>query len=530
MIERVLGHYTVLERIGTGGMGEVYRAHDQHLERDVALKLLPSGFLSDEMARKRFRREALALSKLNHPNIATVFDFDTQGSVDFLVMELIHGALLNDRLKADALPERDVLDLGIQLADGLAAAHAEGVIHRDLKPGNLMITPDGRLKILDFGLAVVRHQGDLDVTRTADTGGVAGTLPYMPPEQLRGQPTDARSDIYAAGAVLYEAATGHRPFPQTQSAELIGAVLHQSPVPPTELRRRMTPGLAAIVLKSLAKEPSQRFQSARDLLVALQATRAGAAQPQARRRAVALGIGVILTILVTSLLIALDVGGLRERLSLLRPAPIASTARRSVAVLGFKNLSGRAENAWLSTALSEMLTTELAAGERLRTIAGENVSQMKINLSLTDMETYGRDTLAKIRANLGTDVIVFGSYVPVADSQIRLDVRLQDAVAGETLTAFAERGSETQLDELARRVGSTLRQRLGVGELSASEAVTVKAAFPASPQAVRLYTEGLAKLRVFDALAARPLLEAAIALDPGYSLVSHPSIDGPKWS
>src|SRR2546426_1087623 len=155
----------MLEKIGAGGMGEVYRAHDQHLERDVALKVLPAGFLEDEAARKRFRREALALSKLNHPNVATVFDFDSQGNVDFLAMELIHGIPLSDRLKAGPLAENEVLRLGIQLAEGLAAAHAEGVIHRDLKPGNVMITAGGRLKILDFGLATLAHsEKDPDVT------------------------------------------------------------------------------------------------------------------------------------------------------------------------------------------------------------------------------------------------------------------------------------------------------------------------------------------------------------------------------
>ena len=149
MIGQTFGHYRVLEKIGAGGMGEVYRAYDQHLERDVALKILPAGFLADEAARKRFRREALALSKLNHPNIATIFDFDTEDGVDFLAMELIHGTPLSDRVKAGPLPDTEILGLGAQLANGLAAAHAQGVIHRDLKPGNLMITPDGRLKILD---------------------------------------------------------------------------------------------------------------------------------------------------------------------------------------------------------------------------------------------------------------------------------------------------------------------------------------------------------------------------------------------
>lgn len=197
MIGQTLGHYRVLEQIGAGGMGVVYRAHDERLDRDVALKVLPPGTLADEAARKRFRKEALTLSKLNHPNIETVFDFDTQDGVDFLVMELIPGIMLDQKLAAGPLPEKDGLRLGQQLAEGLAAAHEQRIIHRDLKPGNLRLTPDGRLKILDFGLARLVHRaGEADLTASVtETQAVTGTLPYMAPEQLRGEPTDARSDI-----------------------------------------------------------------------------------------------------------------------------------------------------------------------------------------------------------------------------------------------------------------------------------------------------------------------------------------------
>src|SRR5690348_1855222 len=153
MIGQTLGHYRIIEKIGAGGMGEVYRAHDEHLERDVALKVVATGTLADESARKQFRKEALALSKLNHPNIATVFDFDTQDGVDFLAMELVPGEALNQRLKAGALKEKEVVSLGTQLSEGLAAAYEQGIVHRDLKPGNVLITLEGRLKILDFGLA-----------------------------------------------------------------------------------------------------------------------------------------------------------------------------------------------------------------------------------------------------------------------------------------------------------------------------------------------------------------------------------------
>ena len=189
MIGQTLSHYRVFEQIGAGGMGVVYRAHDERLDRDVALKVLPAGTLTHDAARKRFRKEALMLSKLNHPNIETVFDFDTQNGVDFLVMELIPGVSLDHKLFSGPMPEREVQHLGVQLADGLAAAHGQGVIHRDLKPGNLRLTPDGRLKILDFGLAKLLeppHPGDLTKSLT-ESQAVTGTLPYMAPEQLRGE-------------------------------------------------------------------------------------------------------------------------------------------------------------------------------------------------------------------------------------------------------------------------------------------------------------------------------------------------------
>ncbi|MGH9576432.1 MAG: serine/threonine-protein kinase, partial [Terriglobales bacterium] len=245
MIGQVLGHYRVLEQIGSGGMGVVYRAHDERLDRDVALKVLPGGILTDESARKRFRKEALALSRLNHPNIETVHDFDTQDGVDFLVMEHIPGITLDQKLAAGALPEKEVVRLGRQLAEALGAAHAEGIVHRDLKPGNLRLTPDGRLKILDFGLAKLLQP----VSETApteslrETRGVAGTVPYMAPEQLRDEPVDARTDVWAAGAVLYELATGRRPFEAKLATALTDDIIHHPPPAPRQLQHHLSPRL-----------------------------------------------------------------------------------------------------------------------------------------------------------------------------------------------------------------------------------------------------------------------------------------------
>lgn len=541
LIGQMLGHYRILEHIAAGGMGVVYRAHDEQLERDVAVKVLPVGTLADEAARKQFRKEALTLAKLNHPNIETVFEFGTQEGLDFLVMELISGVSLREKLKEGPLPEREVLRLGVQLAEGLAVAHEQGVIHRDLKPGNLMITPGGRLKILDFGLAKISHPeptGDITISKEIPT--VSGTVPYMSPEQLRGDRLDGRSDIFAAGTVLYEMSTGSRCFPQEQNAELIGAILHQAPASISSGKTHVQPALERVILKCLEKDASQRYQSARELLAALEAISSGitgeAAWQQARlpRWIPLIGAGAVLAAVIL-VAFGLNVRDLRHRLDVrfwnARAVATSSApmhARRSVAVLGFKNISGRTDQAWISTALSEMLTTELAAGEQLRTVPGENVTLMKLNLSLPEADSYGHESLAKIHNSLNADDVVVGSYVPLGEGQIRLDLRLQDAVQGEMLAVVSEKGSEAHIDDLVSRAGLVLRERLGVSAVSGIEATAVKATLPTNPEAARLYSEGLAKLRVFDALGARDLLTRVVALEPGYAM-GHAALSS-TWS
>jgi serine/threonine protein kinase/tetratricopeptide (TPR) repeat protein len=548
MLGKILGHYRIVEKIGAGGMGEVYRAHDQHLDRDVAIKILPPAILADEVQRKQFRREALLLAKLNHPYIETVHEFGHEDGVDFLVMELIPGKSLGAILKEGPLAEKVVLRLGVQFLEGLCAAHQQGVIHRDLKPANLFVTPEGRIKILDFGLAKLVHpENAADVTRSisTDTGTISGTVPYMAPEQLRGEAADVRSDVYSAGAVLYEIATGRRPFPQTQGPQLIGAILHEPPAAPRVVNPQISAGLESGILKALEKVPSQRFQSAAELQAVLETVALSGPSELPREKASSgispntapadisgtppfglkvFGLAAIAAILFAGLLIGLNVKGWRDRL--LHPAQPSGDAadvpmiksRPSIAVLGFKNVSGRPEEAWISTALSEMLTTELAVGEQLRTVPGENVARMKIDLSLPDADTYGKDTLAKIRKNLGTDEVVLGSYVPLEKGQIRVDLRLQSTADGETLVAVSKKATEEQLDELVSSAGLELREKLGAGEVSSVEAATVRASLPSNPEAAKFYAEGLAKMRVFDYLAARDLLQKAVAAEPTHAL------------
>jgi serine/threonine protein kinase/tetratricopeptide (TPR) repeat protein len=281
MIGRTLGHYRIVEKLGAGGMGVVYRARDERLDRDVALKVLPAEMIADAAALKLFRQEAQALSKLNHPNIATIHDFDKQDGLSFLVMEYIPGTTLDQKIAAGTFLERDVVRLGVQLAQGLQAAHCKGVVHRDLKPSNLRITPDRRLKILDFGLARLMVPGDQDATRTSlEAHPEAGTLPYMSPEQLQGEPADERSDIYAAGAVLYEMATGQRLFPGKHGTGLIDAILHQSARLPCELNSHVSAGMQSIIQKALDKESEHRYQSAKELQVDLERLSIGSAASQ----------------------------------------------------------------------------------------------------------------------------------------------------------------------------------------------------------------------------------------------------------
>ena len=271
MIGALLGHYRLLEQVGRGGMGVVFRARDEQLARDVAVKVLPPGTFPDENARKRFLREARVLAKLNHPNVAMAFDFGQQHGIDYLVTEYVPGITLDAKLAKGPLPQKKVLELGIQLAKGLAVAHREQIIHRDLKPGNLRLTSDEELKILDFGLARWREPAsDMAETLSLETPDmVAGTLPYMAPEQIRCEELDTRTDIWGAGAVLYEMATGKQPFPLASGLKLIQDIQNLDPPAPSTLNGQITPGLDAVILKALDKDPNRRYQSARELGVDL---------------------------------------------------------------------------------------------------------------------------------------------------------------------------------------------------------------------------------------------------------------------
>jgi len=487
--------------------------------------------LADAAARRRFRKEALSLARVNFPNIATIHEFGSEEDLDFLVTEFIPGTTLDAKLKSGRLSQQEILQLGVQLAQGLAAAHQHGIVHRDLKPGNLRITPDGRLKILDFGLAQFAAQvSDLGqtVTLTKSTE-LTGTLPYMAPEQLKGEAAHPRSDIWAAGVVLYEMTTGQRPFPQTNSAMLINAILNETAPAPTSLIPDTSPNLENIILKAMEKNPARRYQSAVEMCVDLErilypsrSSAPGEAPPskpvEVRTGRPAwyrwgIAVGALALVLIAVYLARQHFRGTASSQSEGIPLP----ARKSVAVWGFKNLSGKPDQNWLSNALSEMLTAELSAGDKVKTIAGENVARTKAEMKLPENESMSAQTLANIYQRLGSDLVVLGSYIDVG-GQTRVDVRIQDTAKGETVATISASEPDAKLLDLVKDLGAQLREKCGAGALTGEEAAAVRASQPETVDAARLYSEGLARLRAFDNLGARELLEKAVAAEPHNAL------------
>src|SRR5262245_2077904 len=263
-----VSHYKIIEKIGRGGMGEVYKAEDTKLGRIVALKLLPAGSEEDQKAKRRLIHEARAASALNHPNIVTIHSIEESANVDFIVMEYVEGETLKSIVERGPVDVSLLLDLGSQIADGLAAAHGAGFIHRDIKPANILVTPRGQAKILDFGLAktvLIEDQNlsaEQTFSRLTKTGMIVGTIAYMSPEQTRGEPLDARTDLFSLGCVLYEAATGKVPFSGPSILSVLHEIATMEPPPPSSISQNLPLGLDSIIARALAKERNQRYSSA----------------------------------------------------------------------------------------------------------------------------------------------------------------------------------------------------------------------------------------------------------------------------
>jgi eukaryotic-like serine/threonine-protein kinase len=536
LIGKTFGHYRILGQLGAGGMGVVYSAYDTVLERKVAVKVVGDRALADKSARDLLLHEARAASSLNHPNVCTIHEVGDSDGEAYIVMEQVEGQPLSSLLGPNGLSPDLVVRYGVQIADALAHAHEHGVIHRDLKSTNVVVTPQGRVKVLDFGLAARLQDADLQEAVSSkapitESRMIVGTLPYLAPELLRGKPAEAPTDIWALGVLLYEMASASHPFRGRTAFELSSAILRDAPGP---LPASVPPGLSAVISRCLEKSPDDRYQRAgevRDALEALQGSHSILLpRPTRKKFRASRGLLFFAPLLFIALVLALNWRASRDwlfRRGSKAAAPVSlpsPVVRKSVAVLGFQNASKRDETAWLSTALGEMLATELSAGEKLRIIPAENVARMERDLSLTDTHTLASDTLKRVHNYLGSDLMLVGGYTTLGKAsggQLRLDVRLQDAATGETIASVAEAGSEINLFDLVSRVGSDLRRRLGIGDLAPVDAAGVQASYPTTPEAARLYTQGLSKLRVFNSREALASLQKAVAVDPKFPLAHY---------
>ena len=495
-------------------MGVVYRARDERLDRDVALKVLPAGALADDAARRRFRKEALTLAKLAHPHIAMIFDFDTQDGVDFLVMEYVAGQTLALKLNEGVMPEKETIALGAQVAAALEEAHEQGVVHRDLNPRNILVTSRGQTKVLDFGLAkLLRPRGDVEATQSfAETEGVAGTLPYMAPEQLRAEALDGRTDIYALGCVFYEMAAGRRPFTEDSAPRLTEEILHQTAVSPRALNARLSPQFETIILKCLAKDPEDRYQSAKEVSVDLRrlaTSRAVAVaetkprRTQARWLRIAIGGGAG-AISIAALLIVLNAGGVRDRLL----GKTGTEHIRSLAVLPLENLSRDPEQEYFADGMTEQLITDLAKISELKVISRTSVMQYK----------GARKPLPQIAQELGVDAVVEGSVQRSGD-RVRISAQLIDARADQHLWARSyERDLRNVLalqDDVAQAIANELKIKLasqGQPRLAGSR--------PVDPEAYEAYLKGhyyASKRTEKDLKKSIEYFQQAIEKDPNYA-------------
>jgi tetratricopeptide (TPR) repeat protein len=536
MIGETFSHYRVIEVLGTGGMGAVYRGEDLRLQRPVALKVLSPELLDDPEALEWFKREARVAAALSHPNICTIHDVFDHAGRPFIVMELLEGRSLRDELRAGPLAPEPLLAIAVGVAEALAAAHQQRVIHRDLKPANIFVSRDGRhAKVLDFGLAELLREGSSPRHRKAASAADttpsvptltrpgAGTPAYVSPEQARGEPLDERSDLFSFGAVLYEMATGQRAFPGAAPAAVFDAVLNRAPLPPGELNPELPIGLEAVILRLLEKDPGARYQTSRELASELGRIRRrslGASSPtllvtaasRRRIRAALRRVGPRSLVVGLVALLAVAAAGLAWRGR--RPAATL-TERDFILLAEFQNHTG---DPVFDLTLREALAVQLSQSPFLMLVADDRVRDTLRMMTRPPDERLTRPVAREACERLGAKAMLEGQIAALGRRYV-LTLEATGCSAGESLAREqAQVGSKEEVLHALGRMASSMRARLGE-QLATVEKfdVPIEQATTRSLDALKAYALGGAQRAKGDEIGALPFLEHAVILDPGFA-------------